>query len=460
VYLIEDGAPAGTANVLRTRFSDTNDNDNLDGLDVDAAALGLLDDQWHQYVLTVKTGVGATVYVDGVQRAQIASGGDAMNPTGNLFLGARADLDPDRFYDGQLDSVMIFSRPLETSEVSTLHAGGTATGSVTINVANVNDAPTLTTNATLSLNEGSTFTIDRLHLLVSDIDNTAAQITYTLGTAPLRGQLRVDGTAITTGGTWTQKDIDDGKISYIHDGSETTSDTFTFSVVDGLGGVIGSTTTSLAIASVNNQSPVITSNGGGATATVSVAEYTAAVTTLTATDADLPTQTLTYSISGGADASKFTINSSTGVLSFVTVPNYEVPTDSGSNNVYNVTVRVSDGTLTDTQAIIVTITPLNESAPVITSNGGNVAATVFVTENSTSVTTVAASDADLPAPSMMYSISGGADAALFSINAITGVLSFASGRDYETPSDAGGNNVYDVIVQVSDGTLRILSRLL
>jgi hypothetical protein len=48
-----------------------------------------------------------------------------------------------------------------------------------------------------------------------------------------------------------------------------------------------------------------------------VAENTTAVMTVTATDADQPAQTLSYSIIGGADAAKFTINAGTGALSFV-----------------------------------------------------------------------------------------------------------------------------------------------
>jgi serralysin len=95
---------------------------------------------------------------------------------------------------------------------------------------------------------------------------------------------------------------------------------------------------------VNDNTPVITSS-----ATASVAENTTAVMTVTATDADLPAQTLSYSIVGGADAAKFSINASTGALSFVTAPDYEAPTDAGGNNVYDVTVQVSDGTLSSTQ---------------------------------------------------------------------------------------------------------------
>ena len=71
------------------------------------------------------------------------------------------------------------------------------------------------------------------------------------------------------------------------------------------------------------------------------------MTTVTASDPDSGA-VLTYSIVGGADAAKFTINASTGVLSFVSAPDFEAPTDAGANNVYDVQVQVSDGALTDT----------------------------------------------------------------------------------------------------------------
>ena len=65
---------------------------------------------------------------------------------------------------------------------------------------------------------------------------------------------------------------------------------------------------------------------------------------------------MNYSISGGADASKFVINAGTGALSFITAPNFEAPTDAGHNNVYDVTVQVSDGAGgIDTQALSVSV---------------------------------------------------------------------------------------------------------
>ena len=98
-----------------------------------------------------------------------------------------------------------------------------------------------------------------------------------------------------------------------------------------------------------NTSPTIVSNGGGDTAAVSVVENTTAVTSVTATDPDVG-QTLTYAIlladstnGAGADGSLFTINASTGALSFKSAPNYELPTDASGINVYDMTVLTYDG---------------------------------------------------------------------------------------------------------------------
>jgi endoglucanase len=118
---------------------------------------------------------------------------------------------------------------------------------------------------------------------------------------------------------------------------------------------------------------------GGSSGPVSILENTTAVTTVTATDPDTG-QTLSYSISGGADAAKFIIGPSTGALSFVTAPNFELPTDVGGNNVYDVIVQVSDGHGgLDTQAIAVTVSDVVESnhAPTVaasdrTATGGQV----------------------------------------------------------------------------------------
>ena len=92
---------------------------------------------------------------------------------------------------------------------------------------------------------------------------------------------------------------------------------------------------------------------------MSVAENGTTVTTVRAVDANV-NDILSYAISGGADAALFQINAATGALSFKVAPNFEAPGDVGANNVYDVIVLASDGSLTDTQAIAVTVTDTNE----------------------------------------------------------------------------------------------------
>ena len=184
-----------------------------------------------------------------------------------------------------------------------------------------------------------------------------------------------------------------------------------------------------------NEAPTITS-----AATKSFAENgTGTVYTATATDPDAGT-TLTYSISG-ADAALFDINATTGVVTFKSAPNYEAPADAGGNNVYNITVGASDGTNTTTKAVAITVTNVNE-APAITSG----AAASFAENAAGTVYTVAATDPDAGA-TLTYSLTG-ADAARFNINATTGAVTFKSSPNYEAPTDAGGNNVYDVTVRL------------
>lgn len=88
--------------------------------------------------------------------------------------------------------------------------------------------------------------------------------------------------------------------------------------------------------------------------------------------------------------------------------------------------------------------PANNNAPQITSP-----ATASVPENSAgTVYQVVATDADGDA--LTYSISGGPDSARFRISN-TGAVTFGSPPDFEGPSDAGADNVYNVQVAVSDG---------
>ena len=69
-------------------------------------------------------------------------------------------------------------------------------------------------------------------------------------------------------------------------------------------------------------------------------------------------------------------------------------------------------------------------------------------ENKTAVGTVTAIDPD--GDLFTFAIAGGSDAAFFAINPNTGALRFVNSPDFETPEDAGGNNIYNVIVSATD----------
>ena len=89
--------------------------------------------------------------------------------------------------------------------------------------------------------------------------------------------------------------------------------------------------------------------------------------------------------------------------------------------------------------------PPANNAPTIT----NSTTSYSVVENQTSAFTITATDADGDA--LTFTI-GGSDASLFTVST-SGVVTFNTAPDYESPSDADGNNVYDLMASVSDGSL-------
>ena len=104
---------------------------------------------------------------------------------------------------------------------------------------------------------------------------------------------------------------------------------------------------------------MITSNGGGERATITVPENQTAVTTVTASGGTPPYEFQWSSSQTAPDGRQFTMNNATGALAFVTAPDYENPTDSDRDNNYVLNVRVQDASQPsqlDRQVITVTVT--------------------------------------------------------------------------------------------------------
>ena len=78
----------------------------------------------------------------------------------------------------------------------------------------------------------------------------------------------------------------------------------------------------------------------------------------------------TLTIFGGDDQAKFSIarlNETSVALSFITAPNFESPTDNGTNNTYVVTIRAVDGSSNAaTSTITVTVTNVDETSNFVT----------------------------------------------------------------------------------------------
>ena len=200
----------------------------------------------------------------------------------------------------------------------------------------------------------------------------------------------------------------------------------------------------ITVTNLNDNAPVFTSPKSasvGENLGVGSAAYTAV-----AHDAD--GDVLTYSLDG-TDAEEFTIDSNTGAVRFKAAPDFENPLDVGGDNVYDITVTASDGDGADSNStdhtVAITVADENEP-PVFTSlNSASVPENLSV---QSVVYTAVASDPE--GDTLIYSLSG-TDAALFTIDPVTGAVRFKAAPDFENPLDDGKDNVYDIIVTATDG---------
>ena len=124
----------------------------------------------------------------------------------------------------------------------------TSTTSFGFSLNRRNDNPFTDVFQVLTLNEGEQITITNGSLRVLDDDTLPQKIVYTVVNPPAYGRLNLGG--------FTQADIDELRLTYRHDGSETTSDEFSFTVDDGSNGGIGSQTLKMQIAPVND-APIV-----------------------------------------------------------------------------------------------------------------------------------------------------------------------------------------------------------
>ena len=166
------------------------------------------------------------------------------------------------------------------------------------------------------------------------------------------------------------------------------------------------------------------------------------VATASATDAD--NDPLTFSIAGtGADDALFTVDATTGDVTFLAPPDFETRLDANADNIYDVDIQVDDGNSGPVvQTMHITVTDIDDETPVFTTSEN----LDRVEGTTTLVAFIVATDKDASSV-LSYSLTGnGTDDALFDISTTDGRLDFKTAPSFANPIDANQDNVYDIEV--------------
>ena len=198
-------------------------------------------------------------------------------------------------------------------------------------------------------------------------------------------------------------------------------------------GLSDTATVTITVTDVD-EDPVVSGNAG-----VDYAENGAGmVATYVATDPE--NGDIAWSLSGD-DADDFEI-SGAGMLTFMSPPDFESPTDANADNMYSVMVVASDGTNDGAMGVTVTVTDVDENvAPEFAED----TTTREVEENTSQGANIGGPVAAMAGDddTLTYAI-GGADASSFIIIRTTGQIKVREALDYET------KNSYTVTVTATD----------
>ena len=125
--------------------------------------------------------------------------------------------------------------------------------------------------------------------------------------------------------------------------------------------------------------------------------------------------------------------------------------DQNTPGTYQIIYSVTDSSGNQAQQVTRTIHVVDSSVNHSPSfqSGGNLS----IPENTTFIFEFNATDPDDDA--LTYSIPYVDDQTLFEINATTGALSFILPKDFESPEDNNSDNIYELTVQVFDGSLAV-----
>lgn len=308
-------------------------------------------------------------------------GSFTINSDGSYSFDPGTDFDD--LADGESRTTKIDSYTLTDSDDSS-----TDTAKLTITVTGSNDTPIVTASTAAlaeesNLNSPASQTITNSHLNVTDSESAASDITYTVTALPSYGSLTLSGSILAANDTFTQADVDSGRLSYINDGSEESSDSFQFSVSDGAGAQLTNQTLTISLAAYNDplepDSSMTLDGSNNVDMSVDVSEGgTVTLTTaeLLYTDVDTLNENITYTLTSLSDSEGQLLLDTVQLSNGGTFTQADISAgrvtyqhngdEPSASQGFN--FSVTDGSTTLTGSMTINVTPVNDT-PVITGSG-------------------------------------------------------------------------------------------
>ncbi|XP_057177531.1 FRAS1-related extracellular matrix protein 2a isoform X2 [Triplophysa rosa] len=135
-------------------------------------------------------------------------------------------------------------------------AGNSVDGDFTIFLKPVNNKPPQITNSGFTVLERGVHIITSVELDADDPDTDSKQILFTVSQIPVHGHIQHTFSNLQKGSTFNLMDITEGKLSYVHNGDEITSDSLKLDVSDGFHVV--PVTVKVVVKPVDDETPTLT----------------------------------------------------------------------------------------------------------------------------------------------------------------------------------------------------------
>ncbi|WP_281561306.1 cadherin-like domain-containing protein [Thalassomonas sp. RHCl1] len=324
-------------------------------------------------------------------------------------------------------------------------AGNQLTGqSFAITVTPVDSDTATVVNQSMTVAEGATDTVLTLTELQStDTDTDDSTLIYTVGNVS-NGTLTINGSAWASGSndTFTQQDIIDGNIRYSHDDSNTTSDSFSYTVEDPAGNQLTGQSFTITVtpvdddtATVVNQSMTVAEGAGNTALTL---------TELQSTDADTLDSTLIYTV-GNVSNGTLTINGSAWASGSNDTFSQQDIIDGnvlyahdGSNTTsdsFSYTVEDPAGNRLTGQSFVITVTPEDDTTAIVVNQSMTVAE--GDTNTVLTLTELQSTDADTDDSTLIYTVGNVSNGTL----TINGSVWAAGSNDTFTQQDIIDGNI-------------------